>query len=1034
MNRNTFFPRLYATLLLAAIGLFAAAQTKQIQGVVKDESGEPMIGVNVLIKGTTNGNITDLDGRFTIADVKNTDVLSVSYIGYVSQEIRIDDRTTFDITLREDSEKLEEVVVVGYGVQKRRDLTGAVTSVKQEDLKNLASANAMQAMQAKIPGLDIQQSSGQAGSSVSINLRGARSLLASNGPLILVDGVAYGSTIDLNPSDIESMEVLKDASSTAIYGTRGANGVIIITTKRGKSGRTQVTFNAFNSWNSPTNVATSMYGDREVQRLIDKADYPTNLTTYQNTGTWGTASATADEVLAGYVLADGTTAQSIYEDKSYTNWGDLLLRNSATQNYEIGVNGGSEHTQFNLSLGAMYDNGLMRNDAMDRYNGKLSVDHRISKLFKAGGSLLFTYKNHDKRNSGVYSQALKMTSITHPYLTDGSINATPNPWYAAHCSPLLDDVEGAYQNNTESTRLFGNAYVEIAPLKGLLYRSVFALDRQDSRTGLYQDYESQARYQSPSTNYISSTSARATGITWTNTANYNTTFGGSKHDLTLLLGHELTQTVTESTEVYGDAGTTHYYTSAFYDLSKITSPKTENIYTKSSLLSFFGRAAYKFNEKYLATVSLRADGSSALAEGHKWGYFPSVSLGWRLSEEKFMERSRKWLTSLKPRLSWGISGNAAINPYQTLATLSSTVYYYLGGNTIAGKIPSSMANPNLTWEKTASYNIGVDFGLFNNRISGSVDYYMNRTYDLLFYKTAPASSVFPTVISNIGKTKGSGIEVQLNTKVIESKNFGWDINWSYSHSSDEITELTGGVNRYIDGTNAKMVGERVNTYYDYEVAGIWGIGEYEQYIADWQARNPGKTAAYPTNYGTPGTTKLNDRNDDGKISSAEGEDDRRIYNADPNHIFGFNHTLTYKDFSLSLQLYARTGGYIAYDMNNQLNYETANWGDIDYWTPDNPEAKFPSPGLTSQLSSLYSAYNTAYLWEKANYVKIKDITLSYHLPKSLTGKLGVSNARVYGSLKNYFTLSGIDNYDPERGGSISFPLQKQAVIGINLEF
>ncbi len=1017
-------------LFMSMLCVFAYAQ-KTIHGTVTDANGEPMIGVSIIAANGV-GTVTDFDGKFTLSKVSSDTQLKVSYIGYLTQQITVGNKTEFNIVLKEDANNLDELVVIGYGVVKKRDLTGSVSSIKAADIKNVAAANAMQAMQAKVPGMDLQQSDGQAGSGVSINLRGARSLLASNNPLILVDGVAYGSTLDLNPSDIESMEVLKDASSTAIYGTRGANGVIIITTKRGKTGKTTVNLNVYNSWNSATHKATPMYGDREVQRMIDKADYAANYATWLETGKWGTQKSGAEAVLTE-TLADGTPTLNIYNDKSYTDWGDLILKNSCSQNYELSVSGGGEKTNFNVSLGMMNDRGLMKNDQLNRYNGKVNIDHQINNIFKVGSSLLFTYKSNDKRNSGVYSQSLKMTTITHAYLSDGEINKTPNPWYAAHCSPLLDDVEGAYQNNIESTRFFGNAYVEAKPINGLVFRSQFAVDRSDSRNGLYQDYESQQRFQSPSTSFIRQIKSQSTGITWDNTLNYMTDFNKSKHNLNALIGHELTQTVSESSTVSGDAGATHYYQSAFYDLSKIITPVATSTYVKTSLLSFFARANYSYADKYLLTASVRADGSSTLADGHKWGYFPSVAAGWRIIEEPWMESQKSWMNNLKLRASWGLSGNAAIDAYSTLASLSANTYYYFFGTTdVAGKVPSNMANENLTWEKTSSFDLGLDFGFLDGRISGSIDVYWNKTYDLLFYKTGPASSAFPTVIDNIGKTKGFGVEVALMTDIVRTKDFDWTVNWSYTHFKDEITELTGGTDSYISGTEGLFVGERVHAFYDYEVDGMWGIGEYDKYVEQYNAAHPDATIkAYAKDgYGTPGSPKIVDRNGNGAIDP----DDRRIYQQDPDHVIGMNNSFTYKNFSLGIQLYARLGGYIAYGMNDQLNYESANWGDIDYWTPENPDAKFPSPGLNSAASKLYSNYKTAFRYEKADYLKIKDITLSYNLPKKLIGAIGLSNCRLYGSMKNFFTWSKIDDYDPERGGSISFPMQKQVVLGINVEF
>ncbi len=988
-------------------------QATQIKGTVTDASNEPIIGASVLQKGTTNGTITDLDGNFTLNCPVGSDLV-FSYIGFVTQTVKA--ASTMKVTLREDAQALDEVVVVGYGVVKKRDLTGSVASLKSDDLQKTASSNALSAMQAKIPGLDIQQSSGQAGAEISMTLRGNRSISASNDPLILVDGVEYGATLDIPASEIESMDVLKDASSTAIYGTKGANGVIIITTKRGQSGRTNVNFNGYLSFNSATSAAKPMYGDQEVQRLLDARDYVNNYSVYKSTGVWGTNKSKPEDVLTKS-LNDGTSTLDIYNDKSYMDWIDYILQNTVTQNYELSVNGGNDKTNFNIALSTMQDKGLMKNDEMARYTGRVNVDHIINSMFKVGANLSYTYKSHDKRSAGVYSQALKMTTITHSYLSDGEINAMPNPWYPSHCSPLLDEVDGAYQNNVETTRFLGSAYVQVTPMKNMFFKSMFSADCTNARTGIYQDYESRDRYQSPATSYISNGHKQSTGINWQNTLNYNTNFGTSLHDATILLGQELSQIVTEQSSISGDAGKEHYYKSAFYDVSKIGSPNVSAGYVKTSMLSFFGRLNYKFNERYLLTASVRADGSSVLANGHKWGYFPSVALAWRMNEESFLKEI-SWLSNLKLRASWGLSGNAAVNAYQTLATLSPAV------KNSSEMIPMSIGNENLTWEKTSAFNIGLDFGLFDGRLSGGLDYYWTRTFDLLYYKSAPASSVFSSILSNVGETEGNGIEVYLSALPVKTKDFSWNMDVTYSHAKDKLVKLADNLNSNINGTSALIVGQPVSIYYDYESAGCWGIGEWDKYVETMAAK--GITVEKPVStYGNPGTTKVVDQNGDGLIKL---EDDKIVYNRSPKHIIGMNHTFTYKNLSLGVQMYARLGGYINYAMNSMITYDDSNWGDIDYWTPENPGAKFQTPGA-GQLS-----YGSSLLWEKADYFKIKDITLSYNLPKSLLSKVGIYNARIYGSMKNYFTFSGIDNYDPERGGAISFPLQKQVVVGFNLQF
>lgn len=1004
-------------LCLGLICSTASAQQKQIKGSVKDANGEPMIGVTVMADGKAAA-VTDIDGNFTVSGASPSTKLVISYVGYAEQQITVGNRSTFDVTMNVDNQQLDEVVVVGYGTMKKKDLTGSVASVKASDLANVSSANALQAMQAKVPGVDLQESDGQAGGGVKMNLRGNRSLLASNSPLILVDGVEYGSSLDIPASDIESIDVLKDAASTAIYGTKGANGVIIVTTKRGKAGKTQVNFNAYLSFKSPTGITKPMYGDREVQRLIDAQDYKKMLEA--NDWTAAQRTTTVEDVLGGEQLLDGTTTLDIYKNKSYTDWLDIIMDSSVSQNYEVSVQGGGEKTNFNISLADMIDNGMLKSDKFQRYSGRANIDHKINKIVKVGTSLSYTYHSNDRRNGGVYSQAQKMTTITHPYRSDdGEINTQPNPWYNAHCSPLLDE-DGNYQRNIEGTRFFGSAYLELTPIKGFNFRSQFTLDRSESRDGLYQDYESQGRYQSPSTTYISNSKETGTKYTWQNTANYNLTLS-KVHDFTFLLGHEMTQNVAEASSIYGEAGAEHYRESSFYDVSKILTPKTSSSYVKSNMVSFFGRVNYSLASRYLFQASLRADGSSVLAKGHKWGYFPSVSAGWRISDEAFMQPTKSWLDNLKFRVSWGLSGNAAIAAYQTLATISSIV------KNSTEKAPMTMANESLTWEKTSALDFGLDFSLLNSRIYGSVDYYSSHTYDLLYYKTGPASQVFTSQIDNVGKTRGHGWELALGAVPVQTKDFRWDVSASATFARDYVDELSGGLTQYVTGYNILKVDNPVSAYFTYEMENCWGVGEFDKYVQD-NYTSKGLTFTKPfSDYGNPGSPKVVDQDGDGMIN----DNDKIVYDRSPKAILGLNTSVSYKGLSLSIQAMARLGGYMYYQGYNLFNYDGSNWGELDYWTPDNTNTIIPSPGASGTSST---SFKDAIQMQKADYFKIKDVTLAYQVPAKFLHKYLVNSARVYCSMKNFFTVSHFDNYDPERGGAISFPLRKEVVVGLNVTF
>ena len=1004
--------------LLLSVFCFVAYAQKTVTGTVKDATGEPMIGVSIIVDGTTIGGVTDFDGNFTIQNVPEDGVLKISYVGFKDQKISVAGKSSIDVTLQEDAMGLDEIVVVGYGTMKKKDLTGAVASVKQGDIAQVAAPNAMQAMQAKVPGVDLIQSSGQAGAGVSITLRGNRSISASNSPLIIVDGVEYSGDLDVAAGDIESMDILKDAASTAIYGTKGANGVIIITTKRGKAGKTRVDFSAYLAFKSPTNAVKSMYGETEVQRWIDRANYQADLAS----GNWGTSNVTIDDVFGATTIAgnDNYKIVDLIRNGDYVDWYDLFMQNSTSQNYEASVSGGNEKTNFSVSFAGMIDKGLLKNDKMNRYSGRANIDHIINNVVKVGASMSFTYKSHDARNSSVFDRARKMTSLTTAYLPDGSINETPNIFYPAHVNPLMDEGDN-YSKNTETTRYQGSTYVQLTPMKGLTMKSQFAVDRRNVRVGEYNDYHSVNRYQSPTTTYMLNNPSIRTNINWQNTINYSTTFA-EKHDLTVLLGHEMSQTVSEGLSLSGTAGQEHYYTQQWYDVTKMQNDVTySSSYVKTRMLSFFGRVNYTYNDRYLLSASIRADGSSVLATGKKWGYFPSVSAGWRISEESFMEGTKSWLDNLKFRVAWGMSGNAAVDPYQTIATVYNTT-----PGSATDFIPMSLSNPELTWETTSSLDFGLDFGFLGGRINGTIDYYISKTKDLLYYATNPASSVFTSILSNVGESKGRGLEIALNALAIKTKDFSWDINASYTHSKDELTKLADGMDKNVTGQTALIVGEPLSIYYDYETTGCWGVGEYDQYLA----AHPDFKAPI-ANYGTPGTLKITDTNGDNQIN----EDDKIVYQRSPKHIFGLTNTFTYKDFSLSIQTMARLGGYFQFAKNNALglNDGDANWADVDYWTPTNQGAKFPSPGSTA-ASTVYTTYMTSLLYEKADFFKIKDITLSWNVYKKWLEKAHISNAKIYCSLKNYFTFSKVDKFDPEAGGSINFPLAKQVIVGVNVSF
>ena len=994
-----------------------AQNARTVTGKITDKSGQPLPGTNVIVQGTATGIQADMNGTYKIL-IENPAgaVLEFSFIGYAKQAITVAGQNTIDVSLTEEYIGLNELVVVGYGTVKKKDLTGSVASIKSNEITKTATNNALQSMQGKIAGLDIVKTSGETGSNVNIQLRGNRSVNASNAPLFLVDGIEYGSNLDINASDIASIDVLKDASSTAIYGTRGANGVIIVTTKKGLSGgqtagKTKVAINSYLSFNSPTNLPKIMSVEQDYRLIAERQRYAAE----KPTRAWGTtdiSNYSPDVVLSNIISAP--FEKSVYQlyQEGGVSWLDMIMRNSMSQNHEISLTGGDNRTSFLVSLGYMNEQGLLRNDVLKRYNGRINLDHKITKNLTTGVNLQYTLRNWDRRADNVYSQLIKMHSMAQPYLSDGSILDKPSELAISHTNPLLNEVGGYYDNNTQSNRLFGNAFLDWEIVKGLRFKSVFGIDQQSSRNGEYIDYMCTGNYQFGRGSSFLALNSQSFGYTFENTLNYSFSLGGI-NDFQLLAGQEALQNVFESHGTSGIGLQDHYGKNSFYDLSNILpgGRAVTNVYTKQNMLSYFGRVNYKLKNRYLLTGSVRADGSSVLSEGNKWGYFPSVAAAWIISDESFLESSAV-LNNLKLRVSWGRSGNSAVNPYQTLTVLGSDkVYYTYGSQLITGQVPSILGNPELTWETTATYDAGLDLSLYKERINATIDFYYSKTEDLLLYKGLPASSVYPQVLANVGSTENRGLEASLNLRIIESDNFTWNSDITFSLNRDKIVSLASGETQDVSNPDqALIVGEPVMAFYGYEADGCWSIDD---------------AATALTFNRVPGDIKIIDRNGDNVINDL----DKRLYNKSPDFILGWNNSFTYKGFTFSALAYARAGQWIKYDLNTAYKpTEQDGSPAVDFWTPENQGARFPRPGIASQNDM------PALAFEKASFFKIREMTLGYTFPKNMIDKIHVSNLRIYGSLQNYFTLSNLDNYDPERGGAISNPLTKQMVFGINLEF
>lgn len=968
------------------------AQNKNVSGTVLDNSGQPVIGASIVVVGQSKlGTVTDIDGKFSIAIPTTSKKIEVSYIGMVSQVIEAKAGTPMKIIMKDNMKDLDEVVVIGYGVVKKRDLTGSMTSIKSEDIVATPTTNALESLQGKVAGLDMTKSSGQTGSGLSFSIRGNRSLNASNTPLIIVDGIPYGTDIDINPNIIESMEILKDASSTAIYGSRGANGVILITTKKGTQGKTKVTYNGYYSTNS-----VAAYPER--MNLQEWANFKREA--YKADGQW--ASEADDAKIFG-------SAYDAVKSNQDVDWVDLLMKDGSQTSHSISISNGSEKTSFNLAFEYMKEQGLVKLDNLSRYNTTLGISHKVTKDFKLNFNMVYTFQNQNIRRDPL-NRAIYESPYGDVYNEDGSIN--PLPFNDGQTiSPIAEEAAGVYKNNRRTSHLVGNIGANWNIIKNLTLTSTFGLDRKDVRNGHFADqytHDGAGDY-----SVADATNETEMNWSWENTLNYN--FKIDKHDFSVMAGNALYQ---NEAETYTGSGHDIISPSMlFYNLGALqNSQKISSNYIKTTMASFFGRINYKFNEKYLLTLTFREDGSSVLASKHKWGFFPSAAFAWRMKEEKFL-KDVEWLYNLKLRLSYGISGNSAVSAYQTQGGLGKTMYSFINNGVEGGAYgyyPALTPNTALGWEKTATTNFGIDFGFLNNRISGSIDLYYQNTYDLLMQKKVPTSTGYSISWDNIGKTENKGVEIVLNTANIVNKDFKWNTDLTFTLNREKIKELADGSDR--DISNGWFVGRPIKTHYGLKKLGIWQLNETEE----------------AAKYGEkPGRIKIYDKNKDFKI---DNDNDRVILGSEvPDFVMGMNNTFRYKDFDLRVFMYWRQG--------QTLHAEAAGYGSFrnqgdpglkfNYWTEDNPTNDFPRPEK-SFSSSDPRLESLGYV--DGSYLKIKEITLGYSLPKTWISKINASKVRVYCSLKNFFTFSHFDNYDPERGGSLSYPMTKQAVFGLNVEF
>lgn len=971
-----------------------------VTGKVTEEGGEPLPGVNVLIKGTSVGTTTDVDGRYSLEVADGNAVLVFSFIGYVSQEVVVGNQTVIDLVLSADVQALEEVVVVGYGTVKKSDLTGAVSSVNSDAIARTNPVQAARALQGQVAGVNVNKINSRPGADYTIDIRGVHSISFSSEPLVVIDGVMGGKLSALNPSDIESIDVLKDASATAIYGARGANGVIIVTTKKGRSEKTRVTYDGYVGVKIP-NFLPDMMNAQEFYEAYNNVVIAENPSASPK---W--TSTELDNIMNGRSV----------------DWVDEVTDPSLQQSHAIALSGGNENTTHYFSVGYLNENGNLLNTGYKRYNLKGSVDSKLGNVVRVGFNTYYTNSVLNLGSNETLRGAYRVRPTGSIFFKDVVNPAETNDkdvrgyafWMGIKDTqiqnPILEVAADNFQDETRVSNFLGNAFVELTPMKGLSFRSAFSASTYNSRRGEYRGQDSKARLNKLP---IAATDNSVNGsYTWDNILTYK--MKTDQHELTVTGGQSAFY---ERFEEYGVDVENLPYNSGWYALN--TAPIIKGVNSalvERSIMSYMGRVNYILSDKYLLTLTGRYDGSSVLADGNKWAFFPSAALAWRMGDETFI-KDMNLFSDLKLRVSYGQVGNDVVSPYSTQAYLNQTAYDF-DGDAAFGYAPGNIGNADLRWENSEEFNVGLNAGFLNNRIMIDAEFYNKITNDLIQNVALPTSMGFGTVTANVGKLLNRGVEISVNTVNLEKGGLRWTSNINFSTNHNEILELYGGsVTR--DVANKLFVGESLRANYYYEFDGIWQLDEAE--LAD--------------SYGqVPGSVKVVDQNNDGKISSAADADDRVVLgNGLPDWLGGITNNFYYRNFDLSFFIYTRQGVQFRSSMLSgtfgELGSSRYNRLDLNYWTEQNPTNDYfgvwqPNP------------YREAIQYKNANFWRVQYITLGYTLPASALQSLNISNLRFYAKADNPFLFTKEKNawMDPEfNSGTYKDDVPFSTVmIGINL--
>lgn len=985
-STNHYFRPLSLLLFICFIPLWSFAQSVSITGVVKDAAGETIIGASVLEQGTTNGTITDLDGRFNLSVSPQASIV-VSFIGYQSQTIIVGERRDFPIVLVDDSQMLDEVVVVGYGTQRREAVTGSVSSMRGDALKQVQTGNVTSALAGRVAGVQISQTSSKPGADMQIRIRGTRSLSGDNNPLIVLDGIPFAGTIgDINPNDIKNVDILKDASATSIYGSRGANGVIIVTTNKGSKGQqARVSYDGYFGFKSLYSRYPMMSGDELLQLRADAGIYKE-------------------------VMSDGTTRPTLGADEREgvnTDWQDLMFSTAVTTNHNIGITGGTEKSNYNFGLGYMNDESLLPGQNYSRITLRASLDQEIGKYFRFGLTSNNNYNITKGQNLSMYN-TLAVSPLIDPYNEDGTrkrVVSSIMDNYWAFTRSAVEELGDSWADKQRGIGSYNSIYADIkAPgIEGLSYRASLGLNVRTRDRGQYQGMG----VFSDSPSAASSASVEKTLTTnWVieNLVTYERYIDKHHFTANALYSAEKThydRSYTTATDIPSDHF--QFWNLGHAPLDKIAIDPNQQRYEESGLQSLMARLIYDYDSRYMFLGSYRRDGSSRLAEGHKWIDYFAFSGGWNINKEAFMEKAT-WLDELKLRVGWGVTSNQAVRVYATQGRLGTRPYNF-GDQKVTGLYVSEMMNPELGWEFTRTWNVGLDFGMFNNRLTGTVEWYSGITNDVIQWVNLPSSAGVGGYYANIGKIKNTGFELSLNGTILDNVNgWTWDAGVNLYANSNKITELASGQER--DQANAWFVGHSINSVYDFEKIGLWQEGDPYLDILE-----PGG------NVGMVKVKYTGEYNADGTPVRRINDDDRQIMNADPNFMGGFNTRVTYKGFDLNVIGTFQNGGLLVsslHSSNGYLNMLTGRRGNVkvDYWTPENTGAKYPKPGGISSGDN--QKYGSTLGYFSGTNLKVASITLGYSFDRmNWVKNLGVNSARFYFTVQNPFVL--FSSFNDETG-------------------